>query len=87
MRYNQNQFSQKNLSRNLNFYAISSFIPAISVVLGCSQSAAQNCTYVESSGAGAGSCKTTICKCNSNICQVTEVEAFGLKSKIVRCSD
>ncbi len=41
-----------------------------SVVLGCGQSAAQNCTYVENSGAGAGSCKTTICKCNSNICQV-----------------
>jgi hypothetical protein len=38
--------------------------------LGCGQSASQNTTYFEASGASAGICSAKICKSSSNICQV-----------------
>ena len=42
----------------------------VPVTLGCGSSTSQNNSYVENSGAVAGACRYTICKANSNVCQV-----------------
>lgn len=36
----------------------------------CGATSSENCTYVESQGSETGDCTVSICKCNSNICQL-----------------
>ena len=42
------------------------------VTLGCGSSTTENCTYfeVQNSAAMSGQCRTQICKCQSDICQI-----------------
>ena len=40
------------------------------VTVGCGQTSSENCTYVEASSLNAGSCRTRICPCSNNICQM-----------------
>ncbi|XP_059097889.1 uncharacterized protein LOC131892134 [Tigriopus californicus] len=48
-------------------------------VLGCGSTSSQNCTYFESTGTEAGSCRMKICPCNGNICQLRlDFETFVL---------
>jgi len=37
---------------------------------GCGNTFSENCTYFDSSTVTAGSCAATVCKCNTNICQM-----------------
>lgn len=46
------------------------FIYLISVTATCGQQFSQNCTYFDSSTVSTGSCAATICKCNTNVCQM-----------------
>jgi hypothetical protein len=42
------------------------------VTLGCGTTSSENCTYFDiASTINAGACTAKICKCNSNICQVS----------------
>jgi len=41
-----------------------------SVTVNCGARISENCTYFESTGSETGACKVTICRCNSNVCQV-----------------
>jgi hypothetical protein len=45
----------------------------LSVVLGCGGTASNNCTYFQSSSTtqASGQCAIKICKCSSDICQVS----------------
>ena len=43
---------------------------ATSVTAGCGNTFSENCTYFDSATVSAGSCATTVCKCNTNICQM-----------------
>ena len=52
----------------------------ISVSLGCGSSTSENLTYFESgTTVVAGACRAKICKCNSNICQVSFIRKTRLK--------
>jgi hypothetical protein len=42
----------------------------VSVTVNCGARINENCTYFESTGSEVGACKVTICRCNSNVCQV-----------------
>jgi hypothetical protein len=59
------------------------------VTLGCGGKISENCTYFQSasSSQAAGQCGVTICKCSSDICQVTTItkghnEGRGLSDEI-----
>ena len=41
------------------------------VTIACGATTSENCTYFESQGSETGACRAKICKCDSNICQVT----------------
>ena len=41
------------------------------VTVGCGGSSSENCTYFEVTGATNGPCVASICKADSNICQVS----------------
>jgi len=38
--------------------------------VGCGQMSSENCTYFTSTGSEGGTCRVSICKCSSNICQL-----------------
>ena len=39
--------------------------------MNCGAKISENCTYFESTGSEVGACKVTVCRCNSNVCQVS----------------
>merc|ERR1712115_445924 len=43
---------------------------ATSVTAGCGNTFSENCTYFDSSTVTAGSCAASVCKCQTNICQM-----------------
>ena len=56
--------------RNYDTFSRPSFIWS-AVSLGCGGMSSENCTYFTSgTGISAGQCRLTICRCDSNICQV-----------------
>ena len=56
------------------FHGIFSFF---SVTSRCGATSSENCTYFESSGAESGACRLKICKCSSNICQVSKTRKIS----------
>ena len=40
------------------------------VTVGCGATINENCTYFEATGLGSGECRTMLCPCSNNICQV-----------------
>ena len=49
----------------------------ILVTIGCGATSSENCTYFESSAAPDGGCVGKICKCNTDICQVSVLYYLG----------
>ena len=47
------------------------------VNIGCGAVGNQNCTYFEAQETTTGSCAAKICKCQSNICQVSFKDYFA----------
>jgi hypothetical protein len=54
-------------------------LASFSVVLGCGSTIAENCTYFQSatSNQATGQCSVSICKCSSDICQVSDSSVIG----------
>ncbi len=50
----------------------------ITVTARCGGTSTENCTYFESSGTESGACRVTICRCDSNVCQVINYNLVGL---------
>ena len=64
--------------KGLLTYYISNYFHLITVTIGCGATTRENCTYFESSNLGSGACRSKICPCSDDICQVLGI----LKSRI-----
>lgn len=54
----------------LHAHYVNDWMVFLTVTIRCGGSTSENCTYFESQGTESGSCTSTICRSNSNVCQI-----------------